>query len=67
MSLRIFQFVVIHTVKGLGVVNAAKVDIFLEFLAFSRIQWILVIWFLISLLFLAHPVVLSSCTGEAQL
>ena len=30
MSLRIFQFVVIHTVKGLGIVNAAKVDIFLE-------------------------------------
>ena len=26
------QFVVIHTVKGLGVVNKAEVDIFLEFL-----------------------------------
>ena len=25
------QFTVIHTVKGLGVVNKAKVDIFLEF------------------------------------
>ena len=25
------QFVVIHTVKGLGVVNKAEVDVFLEF------------------------------------
>ena len=30
-SLRIFQFVVIHTVKGFGVVNEAEVDIILEF------------------------------------
>ena len=29
-SLRIFQFVVIHTVKGFGVVNKAKIDVFLE-------------------------------------
>ena len=28
------QFVVIHTVKGFGVVNAAKVDIFLELSCF---------------------------------
>jgi len=28
--LRIFQFVVIHTVKGFGVVNKGEVDIFLE-------------------------------------
>ena len=28
------QFVVIHTVKGLSVVNKAKVDIFLEFFCF---------------------------------
>ena len=55
----------IHTVKGWSVVNEAEVDVFLEFLAFSRIQWILVIWSLISLLFRAHPVVLSSCTAEA--
>ena len=27
----ISQFVVIHTVKGFGVVNKAKVDVFLEF------------------------------------
>ena len=29
ISFRIFQFVVIHTVKGFGVVNKAKVDVFL--------------------------------------
>ena len=28
------QFVVIHTVKGLGVVNKAEVDVFLEFFCF---------------------------------
>ena len=31
LFLRIFQFVVIHTVKGLSVVNEAEVDAFLEF------------------------------------
>ena len=30
-SLSIFQFVVIHTVKGFGIVNEAEVDVFLEF------------------------------------
>ena len=34
ISLRISQFVVIHTVKGFGVVNKAEVDIFLEFSSF---------------------------------
>ena len=34
--LRIFQFVVIHTVKGFGVVNKAEVHVFLELLLF---QW----------------------------
>src|SRR5574337_2061725 len=28
------QFVVIHTVKGFGIVNEAKVDVFLEFSSF---------------------------------
>ena len=28
------QFIVIHTVKGLGIVNKAEVDVFLEFLCF---------------------------------
>ena len=34
ISLSIFQFVVIHTVKGFGVVNKAKVDFFLELSCF---------------------------------
>ena len=33
-SLRIFQFVVVHTVKGFSVVNEAEVDVFLEFSCF---------------------------------
>ena len=38
------QFVVIHTVKGFSIVNEAKVDVFLEFSAFSMIQRMLAIW-----------------------
>ena len=34
ISLRIFQFVVIHTVKGFGIVNTGEVDIFLELSGF---------------------------------
>ena len=34
ISLRIFQFVVIYTVKGFSVVTKAEVDIFLEFSCF---------------------------------
>ena len=30
ISWRIFQFVVIHTVKGFGILNKAEVDVFLE-------------------------------------
>ena len=30
VSFRMFQFVVIHTVKGFGKVNKAEVDVFLE-------------------------------------
>ena len=37
------QFVVIHTVKGFGVVNKAKVDVSWNSLAFSRIQRMLAI------------------------
>ena len=37
------QFVVIHRVKGFTMVNEAEVDVFLESLAFSMIQWILAI------------------------
>ena len=35
ISFRIFQFAVIHTVRGFGVVNEAKVDIFLQLSCFS--------------------------------
>ena len=34
ISLRIFQFVVIHTIKGFSLVNEAEVDVFLEFSCF---------------------------------
>ena len=34
ISFRIFQFVVIHTVKGFSIVNEAEVDVFLEFPCF---------------------------------
>ena len=34
MSLRIFQFVVIHSVKGFSIVNEAEADVFLEFSCF---------------------------------
>ena len=35
ISLRIFQFIVIHTVKGFGIVNKAETDVFLELSCFS--------------------------------
>ena len=39
-----FQFVVIHTVKGFGIVNKAEVDVFLwNTVAFFLIQRILVV------------------------
>ena len=34
ISFRIFQFVVIHTVKGFGIVNKVEVDVFLELSCF---------------------------------
>ena len=38
------QFIVIHTVKGFGIVNKAKVDVFLKlYLAFLMIQQMLAI------------------------
>ena len=43
ISFRIFQFIVIHTVKGFGIVNKAEIDVFLELLAFSMIQRMLAI------------------------
>ena len=35
ISFRIFQFIVIHTVKGFGIVNKADTDVFLELSCFS--------------------------------
>ena len=46
------QFIVIHTVKGFGIVNKAEIDAFLESLAFPMIQRMLAIWSLVPLLFL---------------
>ena len=36
------QFVVVHKVKGFGIVNKAEVDVFLE-LSFLMIQWMFAI------------------------
>ena len=49
------QLVVIHTVKGFGVVNKAEVDVFLELSCFFQqkmIQQMLAIWSLVPLPFL---------------
>ena len=43
LSLGIFQFVVIYTVKGFSEFNEAKVDVFWNYFAFSVIQWMLAI------------------------
>ena len=34
ISFRIFQFAMIHTVKGFGIVNEAEIDVFLELSCF---------------------------------
>ena len=52
ISFQIFQFIVIHTVKGFGIVNKAEIDVFWNSLAFSMIQWMLAIWSLVPLPFL---------------
>ena len=53
ISLRIFKIVVIHTVKGFGVVNKAEVDVFFwNSLAFLMVQQMSAIWSLVPLLFL---------------
>ena len=46
------QFVVIHTVKGFGVVNKADVDVLRELSCFLMIQRMLAIWSLVPLPFL---------------
>ena len=49
------QFIVIHTVKGFGIVNKADIDVFWNSLAFSMIQQMLAIWSLVPLPFLKPP------------
>ena len=59
------QFAVAHTVKGFGIVNKAELDFFFFFwnyLAFTMIQWMLAIWFLVPLPFL-HS---TSVSGSSQ-
>ena len=34
ISFRVFQFIVIHIVKGFGIVNKAEIDVFLELSCF---------------------------------
>ena len=34
ISFRIFQFIVVHTVQGFGIVNKAEIDVFLELSCF---------------------------------
>ena len=46
------QFIVIHTVKGFGIVNKTEIDVFWNSLAFSIIQQKLAIWSLVPLPFL---------------
>ena len=60
ISWRIFQFVVINTVKGFGVVNEAEVDAFVELSCFSVIQQMLAICSLVPLPFL-NPAWTSGC------
>ena len=60
ISFRIFQFVVIYTVKGFDIINKAEVDVFLEFSCFSMTQWMLAIWSLVPLSFLKPAGTLGS-------
>ena len=46
------QFILIHTVKGSGIVNQAEIDVFLELSCFLMIQQMLAICSLVPLPFL---------------
>ena len=46
------QFIVIHTVKGFGIVNKAEIDVFLELSCFFSDPAMLAIWSLVPLPFL---------------
>ena len=62
ISFRIFQFIVIHTVKGFGIVNEAEIDIFWNSLAFLMSHRMLAIWSLVPLPFL-KPAWTSGSSG----
>ena len=53
------QFIVIHTVKGFGIVNKAEIDVFLELSCFFHDPRMLAIWSLVPLPFL-NPACASS-------
>ena len=64
------QFILIHTVKGFGIVNKAEVDGFWNSLAFSVIHQMLAIWSLVPLSFksqLEHLGLHGSPIAEAWL
>ena len=68
ISFRIFQFFVIHTVKGFGLVNKVEIDVFLKLLLFrwSSGCWQFDLWFLYLFLNqLEHLEVHGSCVAEA--
>ena len=69
ISLRIFQFVVIYTVKGFSIVNEAEVNVFLELPCFLHDPmecWQFDLWFLcLFQIQLVHLEVLGSHTVEA--
>ena len=53
ISFRIFQFIVIHTIKGFGIVNKAEIDVFSgTLLLFRWSREFLAIWSLVPLPFL---------------
>ena len=69
ISWRIFEFVVIHTVTGFGIVNEAEVDVLLEFSCFFydfHGCWQFDLWFLcLFWIQLEHLAILCSLTVEA--
>ena len=63
------QFIVIHTVKGFGIVNKAEIDVFLELSCFFHDPADVGIWSLVPLSFLkpAYQEVHGSHIAEAWL
>ena len=57
------RFIVIHIVKGFGIVNKAEIDVFLELSCFSMIQQMLTIWSLIPVPFLTPAWTSGSYSG----